>query len=256
MRKIIKEKSDIRNLYVLSDLHGHRKEFYKMLKEIDFQEEDLLIIDGDVIDRGEESIALLQDIFKMENVILLKGNHEDMMIEGLFEYDFDVFTNWMKNGGGTTYKEIQNLDKSEQNNIYRNLKKLDNAIIVEINGKTYVIVHAGLFFIPGIEIEELLKMQGNNILWIRERFLKSKVKTDYKVIFGHTQTFTIPYELTSYPEYYMEGSFDEKKVLEEAKQSKIWFKDNKIGIDCGLANDGILGCLRLNDMKEFYIEVE
>ena len=256
MRKIIKEDNNIRNLYVLSDLHGHRKEFYKMLKKIDFQKEDLLIINGDVIDRGEESIALLQDIFEMSNVILLKGNHECMMIEGLFQYDFDVFSNWMKNGGATTYKEMEKLSGLEQNNIYRKLKELDDSLIVDINNEIYVIVHAGLFILPDIEIEDLLKMQGDNIFWIRKRFLKSNVKTNYKIIFGHTQTFTIPYELNSYPKHYTYEGYDEKKIVEEAKQSKIWFKDNKIGIDCGLASNGVLGCLRLNDMKEFYVKVE
>ena len=36
----------------------------------------------------------------------------------------------------------------------------------------------------------------------------------------------------------------------------IWHGRNKIGIDCGCARgaDGRLGCLRLDDMQEFYSE--
>ena len=59
---------------------------------------------------------------------------------------------------------------------------------------------------------------------------------DKIVIFGHTPTHHYMYD---YP-------------------MAIWHGRDKIGIDCGCAwgKDGRLGCLRLDDMKEFYSEEE
>ena len=37
--------------YIMSDLHGRYFEFLDMLKEINFKDEDILYILGDVIDR-------------------------------------------------------------------------------------------------------------------------------------------------------------------------------------------------------------
>jgi serine/threonine protein phosphatase 1 len=67
--------------YVMSDLHGEYRKFLAMLAKIDFSEEDTLYVLGDVIDRGEEPIALLTDLSQRSNVIPLVGNHEVMMLD-------------------------------------------------------------------------------------------------------------------------------------------------------------------------------
>ena len=58
---------------------------------------------------------------------------------------------------------------------------------------------------------------------------------DLLVIFGHTPTFRFDYDLPVH----------------------IWHGENRIGIDCGCGHGTgcQLGCLRLDDMKEFYTEV-
>ena len=63
--------------FVMSDIHGFYDEFMKMLDKIEFKPSDSLIIAGDYVDRGEQSIELLDWICSAsENVILLKGNHD------------------------------------------------------------------------------------------------------------------------------------------------------------------------------------
>ena len=39
------------------------------------------------------------------------------------------------------------------------------------------------------------------------------------------------------------------------EDEKIHFGDNVINIDCGAAADWTLGCLRLDDFKEYYIRL-
>ena len=43
-------------IYVISDIHGHYDEFMKMLKMIDFKDEDILYVLGDCIDKGSKSV--------------------------------------------------------------------------------------------------------------------------------------------------------------------------------------------------------
>ena len=63
-------------IYCMSDLHGERALFERMLELIRFSDGDRLYIIGDVIDRGEDGIRILQDIMKRGNIFLFIGNHE------------------------------------------------------------------------------------------------------------------------------------------------------------------------------------
>jgi len=67
--------------YVVSDLHGESHLFRDVLRQIHFSNEDHLYILGDVIDRGPDGIALLQEIMVTPNMTLLLGNHEYMMLQ-------------------------------------------------------------------------------------------------------------------------------------------------------------------------------
>lgn len=230
--------------YVMSDIHGCYDDFIKMLDLIDFKMSDDLYILGDVVDRGDNGIDLLEFIRGSENITLLKGNHEQMMYEALTnQFSPFEFDHWLlKNGGFPTYKAFMELSHSERNVILNFINELPEYKVIEINGITYVLVHAGLLPLRNFTLEEQLKMQGDNLLWIRKGFLTSKVKTDFKVIFGHTVTATIPQYIN--------------RKDDRTDNGLIWFDDNKIGIDCGCSYGLRLSCLRLDDMKEFYISNE
>ena len=49
---------DNRNVYVVSDIHNYADGFKRLLKKIQFNENDLLIIDGDIFDRGDMPVQL------------------------------------------------------------------------------------------------------------------------------------------------------------------------------------------------------
>lgn len=55
--------------YVMGDIYGEADCFHAMLEKIRFSEEDILILLGDVIDRGPDGIALLLEIMEMPNAI-------------------------------------------------------------------------------------------------------------------------------------------------------------------------------------------
>lgn len=74
----------MKKLFVVSDVHG----FYSQLKEaldqagFDKDNEDhLLVCCGDYFDRGNENMQVLQFFERLRHKVLLRGNHEDMLLK-------------------------------------------------------------------------------------------------------------------------------------------------------------------------------
>ena len=92
--------------YVMSDIHGDSKSFFALLDKINFCDKDTLYILGDVCDRGPDPMSVYIKAMESENIILLKGNHEQMAIGCLSsitdETNLDNMTDfvlWLENGG-------------------------------------------------------------------------------------------------------------------------------------------------------------
>ncbi len=240
-------------VYVMSDIHGRLNYFEAMLKQIKLQPEDTLYILGDVIDRGPDGIKILRKIISMPNVKMLLGNHEHMMLNTLnVPYDLKNWNEnlnysfarslWYGNGGDVTHKQFKHMRKDTRKEIINYLANLPINIDIEINGIKYKLVHAApLDFYK--EYDYKYDDEVEYAVWCRwsvftmNELLKD---TDYILIFGHTPVV----------------KFNEKNPIE------IFIKNRIIGIDCGCAYPedyeikGRLGCLRLDDMKEFYIRKE
>lgn len=77
--------------YVVSDIHGFYTELRQALEEQGFftdTESHKLIVCGDLFDRGDESVQLQEfilDLINKNEVILIRGNHEDL-VEELIEH--------------------------------------------------------------------------------------------------------------------------------------------------------------------------
>ena len=65
-----------KNVYVVSDIHNDADGFKKLLKQINFSKEDILIVNGDIFDRGEQPVELYFEILKHENIYVIQGNHD------------------------------------------------------------------------------------------------------------------------------------------------------------------------------------
>ena len=70
-------------IYVMSDIHGCDARYRSILNQIRLKKDDHLYILGDVIDRGPNGLSILRETMKKENITLLMGNHEHMMLEAL-----------------------------------------------------------------------------------------------------------------------------------------------------------------------------
>ena len=223
--------------YVVSDIHGNYELLVKLLKKIKFSQNDTLYVLGDVIDKGKDVDRLLNLLFiEMENnAVILAGNHEydfTKFITGLITKDAtdDELVEGAKN-----YLRVKNISL-EQIDMIMNLG-------FYYEEKDFVLVHAGIpFDIKGNPIP-LEEADIEDLVYDRrfkdERFLPPNTKC---VIFGHTPTCFV--------------SGKKGKILKYQKQNTVGDKPSdyyKVHIDTGNYLTGILGCLRLDDMQEFYV---
>ena len=228
--------------YVCSDIHGNLNRYNQMIHTI--KSEDTLYILGDVIDRGPDGIEILKDIMKRENVELLLGNHEDMMIRSLLYDDDEVHLVWVQlvNGGGITEFAFNSELPQMQKNILDYLENRALSVKIDINGKTYVLCHSGtcrdkenLLYINATEEEKY------DILW------RSPFRSD---LYIHPDTYNPKY-------HYIIGHVPVQKL---GSKVIITIPDKLItDIDCGCAYSSIadntsLALLCLEDFSCKYFE--
>lgn len=63
-----------RYVYVVSDIHNDASGFKELLDKIAFSKDNLLIINGDIFDRGDEPVDLYFEILKHSNIQVVQGN--------------------------------------------------------------------------------------------------------------------------------------------------------------------------------------
>ena len=204
-------------IWIISDIHGYHDLFLKLLNRIKLTEKDILIINGDSCDRGFSSFEMYETINKLIesglNIVHTLGNHENLMINAV---DYGEIYPWYRNGGKTTIDSY----KKRYDILYEHLKYIKRMPIAVDFGK-YFIVHGGIN--PEKKIEEQIPYE---VIWIREKFIKRPLlKTDKIIIYGHTPN--------------LDG-----KMHFIGKQ--------KISIDCGSYNTGVVGALELKSMEIIY----
>ena len=237
--------------YVMSDIHGNKRNFDSILKQINLHPDDELYILGDVIDRYPDGIKILMWLMKRPNTWVLLGNHEYMMLKALDKpYKADkwrteaardrALMHWYRNGGDVTHAYLKRIRKETRDLIFDYLHSLPVNIELELDDKIYRLVHAS-------PVENYNTIHGRDYddyyefaVWHRWNECHP-VPEGCTMIIGHTPTV----------------EFQDDTVL------KIWHGENAIGIDCGSGYSemqnyygfkGRLACLRLDDMKEFYSE--
>jgi len=63
--------------YVIGDVHGCFDQFINLLKKIDYDsQEDKIILTGDLVNRGPESLAVLNYCMADHNITTVLGNHD------------------------------------------------------------------------------------------------------------------------------------------------------------------------------------
>jgi serine/threonine protein phosphatase 1 len=153
-----------------------------------------LILLGDLIDRAPEQdgdrkvieqVRELQDnpeAHGLARVTVLRGNHEQMLLDALAEDSPGEDTElWAWNGGDPAFLPAAR----EHQDWLRSLP------LTAVRGD-YLFVHAGVR--PGLDLED---QQPDDLLWIRRPFLQKPHGLPYTVVHGHT--FRSDYCVTRLP---------------------------------------------------------
>lgn len=230
----------------MSDLHGEYDLYIRMLEKINFSEEDTLFILGDILDRGPNPVKIIFDVMQRHNAHVLAGNHCVMALEclrflmyeitevqiGKMENEmYEKLLCWVHNGGDSTISEFSKLNVSERNEILNYIEDLDLYAEITINGKNFILIHAGLGNFS--EDKPMWQYELDELVWTRPDY-EVPYYNDKFVVSGHTPTMVI---------------------TENPKPGYIFKMHNHIAIDCGASfEQGRLGCLRLDDMVEYYVE--
>jgi serine/threonine protein phosphatase 1 len=153
-----------------------------------------VILLGDLIDRSPEHngdqqvIELVRELqenaaaYGLAGVTVLRGNHEQMLIEALAEdIPGDATELWEWNGGNPEFLPVARE--------YRGW--LESLSLTAVRGD-YLFVHAGVR--PGVPLKE---QQADDLLWIRGSFLTRNHGLPYTVVHGHS--FRSDYSVTRLP---------------------------------------------------------
>ena len=227
--------------YVVSDLHGSFDKFQKLLKTINFKDNDVMYVLGDIVDYGEQSIELLCDLSMRFNVIPIVGDHDfraarllkslnEMLTDGT-RPDADVIAemaDWMQDGGQKVMEDFKALDSDMREGVLEYLEDMSLYEELDVKGKKYLLVHAGIVdFDPSLPFDDYMPED-----FITESIdTKSALIDGVTIIAGHTPTY----------------------LIDGAQHGKIFYGEGSVIIDCGAAFGEPLACLCLESGKEYYV---
>lgn len=142
---------------------------------------------GDYVDRGEDSrgaVQALQSAPPGLTTIHLRGNHEQMMLGALAPGAPDAVRRlWLENGGAETLASygLSPHDHASWNTLEADHLTLLRALPDRFARGGYLFVHAGIR--PGVPVAS---QTTQDLLWIREPFLKWQGPLPAVVVHGHT----------------------------------------------------------------------
>lgn len=177
-------------IFAVSDVHGFTSILRRNLSEVGFEVNNpnhLLVICGDLFDRGPEAKDMLKFIHEIDNKIMVKGNHEDLMQDMIIReyplfhdiqnktYDTALQLAWDSSLGDVNYTKL-----------YGIFDNLCSQMVDFYETKRYVFVHG---WIP---VTSAKKDWRDSNLWKKARWLngmemqmKGKTLPDKTIVCGH-----------------------------------------------------------------------
>ena len=139
-------------------------------------------------------------------------------------------SNWLCSGGRTTKEQFRNLDGETQKALLNYIRGSPAYQELVVNNQRFILVHGGLplDFAPDCEMRDY---DEKKLLCTRADYSKQYLN-DCFLVTGHTPTF----------------------LIDEKHRGKIYRRLNHIALDCGCFFGENLGCICLNNMKEYYVK--
>lgn len=246
--------------YIVSDIHGYYNLFMKGLSQVEFSDSDFLWVIGDAIDRGPDGVRILQYIMNHQNMDLIIGNHELMMLNSVSPQG-DIICDgidasiWLgANGGWPTLEGYKSLSLEDRLSLLEWLKTRYVVKTLDINRNKYCLSHSYYNAkCENMKYSELSYLDVWNITWSsiwRDDYCSHALdiysKYDYQFVIGHVPVHFVRRE------YYPADAWNVLKFLRHKNVINI---DGgcSMGLDEDIENGLIL--LRIDDMQEFTLLV-
>jgi predicted phosphodiesterase len=228
------------NTYAVSDFHGQYA-LYEQIKNF-LRPEDKVYCLGDCADRGPEGWRTLKAVLEDPQFTLLKGNHEDMLVNAMKEcLDTGEFGEesmlLFSNGGEDTLTQW----RAEGASIGW-LIMLDNLMTKEsfINndGIKIFMSHSGA-----------ISSDSQELIWDRNHIYQKWEKNFYDVVVhGHTPIPALIQYFQKANKFNHEETFP---IQEWNRDGAYWYENNhKVDIDCGSFATDTIVLLDLNTFDE------
>ncbi len=225
--------------YAVSDFHGRYDLYLALLDKLRMDDDDTLYILGDYLDRGAEGHKIILDIMERGNVIPLIGNHDFTAVSVLSRLNRGVtgeeldelrplLDAWFSDGGDVTYQALCALSREKRERIFSFVSDMKTYAEVEAGGKKFVLCHAGIKnYKEGLPLEAY---DATDFLFTRTDYTKPLFK-DKILVTGHTPT----------------------ALIDGASRGRIFKSEGHIAVDCGAVFGLGLGCICLDNMREYYV---
>ncbi|MFN7949462.1 MAG: metallophosphoesterase family protein [Blastocatellia bacterium] len=221
---------------VIGDVHGKLSLLNRLLDETGYQAGvDRLVFIGDLVDRGEDSRgvvarALALKLQAPELVTVIRGNHEEMMIDALTASGEEAEKSelWYFNGGIETLQSYME-DEGRLNLPQSHLDFLESLPMWH-EDEHAIYVHAAMVeAADGSFVHPRQEPWNAELLWSRNRRFFAEYKGKL-VVFGHTIAGMI---------------FGEPE--------KVWVREHLIGVDTGAYLTGVLSAVELPSRRVFSV---
>lgn len=195
MKAVVKtiEPKKGQRVIVISDIHGNLDVFQKLLKKVGFCKQDLLILGGDLIEKGPRNLDTLQyiiELTKTHEVYTILGNCDSALLSLLKPEENERLKAYLKRRFSTIHEMYQKLgyeidDTTDMAVLKRRLCENYHEEIMWISQLPHILIAGNYYFVhAGLKSENLSENSMQDV--IREdAFLNKDHKFLHTVVVGH-----------------------------------------------------------------------
>ncbi len=229
-------------IYVASNLYGRLDKYEKLIKKINLRESDVLYILGNIVDYGENSIELVNELSAQYNVYSVLGEHDYKAYLLLSEFDRILregrapsvsFSNemiaWAQDGGQPTLEAFKSAESDSKEGFLDYLSDLPVFEEVTLrNGKEIVLTCRGIDgFDKNTDLYDYeLDSFMNGYLDIDKSYFEDKTMVVGYLDYEHTPL---------------------------GRAGKVTAKNNNIALACDMSENDEVVCICLDTNDEYYV---
>ena len=228
--------------FVASNLYGRMDKFEKLIKKINLKDSDILYILGNIVDFGEDSISLVNELSAQYNVYTVLGEHDYKAYLLLSEFDRILreggapsvnfskeMIEWCQNGGQSTLEAFKDADADEKEGFLDYLSDLPVFEEVTLkNGKEFVLTCRGI-----------------------DNFSNDTDLYDYEL--DDFMNGYLDIEKTYFDDRTMVVGYVDYEHTPAGRAGKVNSKNNNIALACDMSENDDVVCVCLETNEEYYV---